>query len=237
MWELDVQLTADGIPVVIHDGNLKRTSNIRQWKEHAGRKPWPVSDFTLEELKCLDFGSWFIETDPFGQIAAGQIPAGDLDDFQNQKIPTLKEAMSFSRELGLAVNVEIKNLAGNKGHQEITGRTLEIIAQTDMTERTIVSSFNPDYIYQVSQLAPGTAAGLIVDHRPRDVIALLDSLGASAYHPRIDVINPDEIPLLLEHGLKVNVWTVNDRQSMKRLIGAGASGLITDFPQITARIP
>ena len=57
--EIDVQLTKDLTPVIIHDGTLSRTSNIAKIKRFAKRSPWKVSEFTLKELQSLDFGSWF----------------------------------------------------------------------------------------------------------------------------------------------------------------------------------
>ena len=72
-WELDVQMTKDGRLAVIHDKNLDRTSNVSRLNRFADRRPWPTHKFTLEELKSLDFGSWFQETDPFGQIEAKAI--------------------------------------------------------------------------------------------------------------------------------------------------------------------
>ena len=71
MWEIDVRMSRDGEIVLIHDPNLERTSDAPG--KFPGRSPWLVHDFTLDELKTLDFGSWFSETDPFGQIAAGKI--------------------------------------------------------------------------------------------------------------------------------------------------------------------
>ena len=57
MWELDIQMTADGELIVIHDNTLKRTSNVRE--VFPKRKPWLVHEFTLDEIRLLDFGSWW----------------------------------------------------------------------------------------------------------------------------------------------------------------------------------
>ena len=70
MWELDVGMTADGALFLIHDDTLERTSNAAQ--VFPQRAPWRVHEFTFDEIRQLDFGSWFVEQDPFGQIAAGK---------------------------------------------------------------------------------------------------------------------------------------------------------------------
>ena len=98
MWELDIQITADGELIVIHDTTLKRTSNVRE--VFPNRKPWLVHEFTLDEIRLLDFGSWFRKQDPFGQIAAGMVAESDLASYVHQQAPTLKEALTFTLDAG-----------------------------------------------------------------------------------------------------------------------------------------
>ena len=62
MMEADVRMSRDGKLVVIHDPHLARTSDGPV--KFPGRNPWLVHEFTLEELKLLDFGSWFATADP-----------------------------------------------------------------------------------------------------------------------------------------------------------------------------
>ena len=71
MWELDVQMTADGELVILHDNTLKRTSNVETI--FPVRRPWRVHQFNLNEIRQLDFGSWFEEQDPFGQVLFNDI--------------------------------------------------------------------------------------------------------------------------------------------------------------------
>jgi glycerophosphoryl diester phosphodiesterase len=47
-----------------------------------------VDDFTMEELGRLDFGSWFVKSDPFGQAAQSKIPADDLDSYAGLPVTT-----------------------------------------------------------------------------------------------------------------------------------------------------
>src|SRR5919206_4176055 len=55
--EVDVQRTKDGVPVVIHDTTLARTTDVR--RVHPRRAPWLVGDFTLAEIQRLDAGGWY----------------------------------------------------------------------------------------------------------------------------------------------------------------------------------
>ena len=87
-YELDAHLTKDGVPVVLHDGDLKRTAGLE------GKK---VQDLTLAEVKELDAGSWM------GSLFAGE------------RIPTLREALAWSKDK-IDVMVELKG--GNPGLAE-----------------------------------------------------------------------------------------------------------------------
>ncbi len=80
MVEFDVRLSADGVPVVIHDDDLARTT------DGTG----PVAARTVAALRRLDAGAWFA-------------PA-----FAGERIPTLGEALSACAALGLGVNIEVK---------------------------------------------------------------------------------------------------------------------------------
>lgn len=82
--EQDLQITKDGVLVCMHDMTLERTTNVEEVfpdraVEQRGKKVWPVADFTLEEIKKLDAGSWF---DP---------------KFKGKRVPTFQEAIDAIR--------------------------------------------------------------------------------------------------------------------------------------------
>jgi len=60
--------------------------------------------------------------------------------------------------------------------------------------------------------------------------------GANAYHPGLRLINAKTIRQIREKGYDINIWTVNKEPSMRKLIKAGATGLITDFPQVLSKM-
>jgi glycerophosphoryl diester phosphodiesterase len=89
--ELDVQLSRDGVPMVLHDETLDRTSDGRG----------PVAERPLEQLKRLDAGSWFSA------------------DFAGEKIPTLQEALHWGGSR-LRFNIEIKDSAAGQAVLELS---------------------------------------------------------------------------------------------------------------------
>ena len=78
LWELDVAMTSDGVPFIVHDDTLARTSNVKQL--FPERQPFTNHLFSWDDVQKLDFGSWFVATDPFKQIAAGKVTQAEQDE-------------------------------------------------------------------------------------------------------------------------------------------------------------
>jgi glycerophosphoryl diester phosphodiesterase len=234
MWELDVAVTADGELVVLHDDTLERTSNAQQ--VFPDRKPWAVYTFTLAELRQLDFGSWFNEKDPFKQIAAGAVTKEMQQSYAGEPIPTLREALVFTRDNHWRVNVEIKDASGTPGDQDVVEKVVALINDLGMVDRVIISSFNHSYLSRVkaANLALTTAA--LVEAKPADPVGLVRGLGALGYNPSLKNIRAQDIPALRQAGVDVYVWTVNEAGDMRALTANGATGIITDFPQLLKEV-
>ncbi len=234
LWELDVAVTLDGELVILHDDTLARTSDARQ--VYPQREPWAVHTFTLAELLRLDFGSWFNQVDPYGQIAAGQVTSAMQASFVGLPIPTLSEALAFTRDHDWRVNVEIKDATGTPGDAFVVEKVVALIESLGMVEQVLISSFNHAYLTRSKVANRNLATAALVEVSTPDPIALVRGLGAQAYHPGIWWTVPEEIPAIRRAGIDVNVWTVNDPEMMRVLIEHGASGIITDFPQLLREI-
>ncbi len=234
MWELDVGMTADGELVVVHDDTLERTSNVKAM--FPNRQPWFVHEFTFEEIRRLDFGSWFNEQDPFKQIAAGALTQAETKNYVGERAPTLREALLFTRDNHWRVNVEIKDLSGRPGDASVVEKVASLIKELDMVDSALVSSFNHSYLERVKAVNPNLATGALVASPVADPAALLRRLNAQAYNPRVTAIRLQDIAVLRDHGFDVYVWTVNDKETMQALIEARVSGIFTDFPQTLREI-
>jgi glycerophosphoryl diester phosphodiesterase len=228
-WELDVAMSKDEVLVVLHDDTLERTSNVAEIFPERG--PWSVYDFSLDELQQLDFGSWFVESDPFEQIAQENLTSSDLERYQGIRIPTLQEALEFTQSNQWWVNVEIKDASMTTADAIIVQEVVKLVDMLGMEELVLISSFNWDYLKLVRALNPNLATGVLVDKLVEDPLALMAELEAQAFHPGIKVTYAEQVKLLRENGYAVNVWTVNDVSDMEKLIEMGVTGIITDFPQ------
>lgn len=229
LWELDVAVTLDGELVVLHDDTLERTSNVAD--VFPERLPWQVWTFTLAELRRLDFGSSFVTRDPFGQIAAGAVSAGELAAFKGAPIPTLREALEFTRANHWRVNIEIKDATGTPGDAFVVEKVAGLVKELDLLDRVIISSFNHRYLKRVRAAEHELVTAALVERAAPDPVALLEEIGAQAYNPGLHCVDEAAVRAVRAAGYAVLVWTVNEEADMRRLIEWGVSGIFTDFPQ------
>ncbi len=198
--ELDVWLSQDDVPVVVHDFEVDGTT------DGEGR----VGSMTLAELKDLDAGSWFDAR------------------YAGQRIPKLDEVFDAVGQR-LYVNVEIKSIEMNNAR--IVHHVVEAIRKHGMTDRVIVSSFNPFVIRQMRRAATDIPLGLLQDHDlPFFYPLVMIGTKYVAEHPNHKQVNERYMAKAKRAGKLVNVWTVNDTAEAMRLRDLGVNGIITDAP-------
>jgi glycerophosphoryl diester phosphodiesterase len=233
-WELDVHLTLDGEVIVTHDHGLRRVTDIASRPGMPSRRHHEVNRLTLAQIRSLDAGSWFARRDPFGTVAAGEIETDTLATFAGQHIPTLAEALAWTRESGLAVNVEIKDMLGG----DDAGLAYAVVASiraAGLDGRVLVSSFRQKSLELFRELCPEVPVGLLLDEKAmaastQDIVARLGDLGAVVVHPALKGLFPGRIAAFNEAGFGTNVYTVNRDEDILWLAREGAAGIITDFP-------
>lgn len=244
MIELDVHLSKDGVPVVVHDDTLERCSDVAQ--KFPDRAPWRVGDFSLAELLTLDAGAWFVEKDPFGQIAAGNVPESDVEFFRSGRVrlPTLRAVLLWAKTTSCLVNIELKNFPAY--YAGLSEKVLEVVRRTEMADRVVFSSFDHATLVEMRHLAPDIPRAALLDQPVFPFVPYItEQLGAVAVNPdklvlgfdslnwhRFRRIRTDFLAAARGAGLAVFVWTVNDQEQMKVLVDAGVAGIFTDFPQL-----
>lgn len=208
--ELDVTLSADGEPVVIHDDTLDRTTN-----GHG-----PVGRHTLAQLKALDAG----------------YPAQFGAQYAGERLPTLDEVFTAYGQQTF-INVELKQ--DRAPGRPLAPRVIALIHQHGLAQRVIVSSFQFSNLRQVRALDPALPIGLLytlATGGARVVRLLNPDLRPEAHHPGCYTLRPEQVAWYHGHGLRVNTWTVNDEADLRRFALAGVDGLITNRPVLAVAV-
>ena len=234
LWGIDTRITKDGVFILMHDKTLTRTTNVKQ--VFPNRAPWLVKDFTLAEIERLDAGSWFVKTDPFGQIKAGNVSPADQRAYVGVKVPTLKQALEFTKAHHWRMDIEVKPMDYLTPAQ-IAAKLVALIHETGMVDWVMVSSFDHRILVQVKKLDPHIPTAALVIFPPLDPVGYLEKIGADGYEPSVIAITPEIAADLSAHGFGVYVWTYNDPEQLRYFATMpGIAGIYTDFPQRLAPI-
>ncbi len=226
--ELDVGFTKDGVPVIIHDNTLERTSNVKDFPEF--KKPYRVIDYTYKQLRKLDFGSWFLRDDPFGTIKNGTVTLEELQTLKTQKILSLGKVLRFLRKHKFPVNIEIKDATRTPFDKTAVQTIVDIIEKNVMVNYVLLSSFNHKYLRKVHKLNSNIdIAALQENEHPHDLVKRLKRLRVRSYHPAFNIADTDLIQNLNNAGIFVNIFTVNDTKDKQNLFNNGAKSVFTDI--------
>ena len=230
MIELDVQLTADGVAVVFHDQRLTRTSNAALVVKELGLTSLNLCDWELSQLRLLDLGTWFIDTDPFATLRRGSVDRLHLLSLMPQRILTLRELLAWAKANTMPLNIEIKDMRHTRMNDLIVPEVIREIRFAAVANEVVISSFNHGYLRICCTLAPEIAtAALQAGPSPPNLITYLQKLGVCAYHAEDAHVDATLVKTLRAAGLYVNVFTVNDLSRQQQLFSFGVTGIFTDF--------
>lgn len=213
--EVDVQRSADGELVILHDTTLARTTDVEQ--VFPERSPWRVGDFTLEEIRRLDAGSWF----------AGR--------YAGEQVPTLREVVrTIGTRAGLLLEFKAPELyPGIEADIDKELRSLPGYLDAALAaDRLVVQSFNHVSMRAFHELAPEVPVGLLYGYRPTEA----ELAGASGWveqvNPSYRVTDQALVEAVHAHGMTISVYTLNSGSLMREYIGLGVDGIITDYPAV-----
>ena len=216
--ENDIQRTRDGALVVLHDRSLDRTTDVAL--RFPDRAPWHVADFTLAEVQSLDAGSWFDTR------------------FAGAQVPTLAEwALAVGDRTEMLLEVKRPGLYPGIA----TDLAAELAAVTSLRravsqQRVVVQSFNHDWLARLKELAPGVPVGLLFGSMPTGAQVRAAATWADQVNPALKVSTRRLVRAAHDLDLRVNVWTVNAPDAMRRALRIGADGIITNHPHLLATV-
>jgi glycerophosphoryl diester phosphodiesterase len=225
--EQDLQLTKDGVLVVLHDETLDRTA--RGPEESCTGS---VINKTLEQIKTCEVGSWFNEENP--EYAR--------EEYVGLEIPTLEEV--FQR-YGPGVNyyIETKNPEEAPGMEE---ELLRLMGEYGLMEpaagqrQVLIQSFSPTSLQKIQASHPSLPlVRLYEDEEDSETIREdLDETQSYAVGigPSKDDVDRSLVSEAHARSLEVHPYTVNEEQEMEGLISLGVDGMFTNFPDLLAEL-
>jgi glycerophosphoryl diester phosphodiesterase len=207
-FELDTQLTSDGHVVVYHDRTVDRTTN-------GYGKPFQLS---LAELRELDAGSSF------------------SDEFRGEKIPTLDEVFETIGKRAI-INVELKNFL--TPFDNLAEKVCDVVRRHEMQKNIIFSSFLPWNLKKAARILPEVQRGLITIKGRWGMWGRSFGFNFGNYdalHPYLGDVTVQQVQRVHKLKRRINVWTVNREDDMRRLFSWGVDGIMTDDPQLAVQV-
>ena len=217
-FEVNIRLTKDEEIIVFHDDSVDRTSDGVGF----------VKDFTLKQL---NFGYQFENLD-------GEFPYKD----EKVDVVTLREL--FEKFPNTYINIDIKDGPDTYEGSLMPSKLWRLIEEYNAENRIVVTSFYSEQVDRFNLYAQNRVALGAGEADIRKAFTAFTSQFGHLYHPKVDVfqlptksgvISLDSskfIAFLSKLNIPVHYWTINDTETMRRLIENGAQGIVTDRPDI-----
>lgn len=207
MIEIDVMMSKDRVPVVFHDGSLNK---------HTDGKG-PLKNFTIDQLKEMDAGSWYDEK------------------FTGERIPTLEEVLEFASGR-IALNIEIKTESVTDELRDgVEERSLKLVKKCKMENHVLFSSFDYRAVGHLKELDPGIPVALLYNKhlsgscKPSE---LIKKYRANAFNCSYFQLTKKRHNDLQANNIPTLIYTVDKKKRMKKLLERGVRGIFTNKPDV-----
>ncbi|MDR3368009.1 glycerophosphodiester phosphodiesterase [Rhodoferax sp.] len=208
MFECDVKLSADGVPFLLHDDTLNRTTNADEalgvgLSAVAGEHPWGT-------LSLLDAGSWHSNA------------------FAGESLPTFEAIARYCRRNGFDLNIEIKPSPGTDYH---TGQVVARHAARlwhGASVPPLLTSFEVPALEGALQAQPELPRGLLLENLWDGWLETAERLGCQAVVCDYTLWDAMTVAQAKSAGLRTLSYTVNLDTAAQKLIDLGTDGIITD---------
>lgn len=206
--EFDAMLSADRVPVVIHDDDLDRTTD----------RGGPVRDRTAAWLSSCDAGVKHHRA------------------FAGEPLPTLAAMAEACIALGVAANVEIKcdDADGARIGAAVAGAAAHLWQGAAVPP--LLSSFSGRALAAAREVAPALPRALLVERIPADWYARVEEWGCIALHADVRDWGDGTVAAIRDRGVRLAGYTENDPRRARRWLAEGVDGLFTDRPDLLLEV-
>lgn len=208
MIELDVRITKDGVPVIVHDANLDRTSN----------KNVNVADLAAKDILDLDAGSWF-----------------DLR-FAGERIPRLATVLKWAQNKKTKMKakpaffVELKADGDERRREMLVKAVLDELKTYKALDRSVLISFDEPTLAICHKMSPGTSTGFLYSDFLHDALERAKRLKVNHILPRKDRVTGDLVTEAHENGMAVMAWTADRLDEFRKLVVWQVDAIATNYP-------
>jgi len=200
MFECDVKLSADGVPFLLHDDTLERTTD---GYGVAGLQTWAT-------LQNMDAGRWH------------SIP------YTGEPLPTLETIATWCIANDFDLNIEIKPTKGTDAHTgEVVARHAKQLWQS-AARKPLLTSFKPDALQAAQDAEPDLPRGLLLHELWTGWLETGQRLGCQTIVCNHKLWDSSSVTQAKSAGFKTLSFTVNDDAEVQRLLALGTDGIITD---------
>ena len=246
-YETDILISKDLVPVITHNFHLNPSltkDSDGNWLEKDDIK---IYDLTFENISSYEVGS-INKLSRYGRRFINQ------KKLKNQKIPKLSQLLDLTSKNiipNLLINLEIKSTPMVKNLtpaiEELVRLVIEEVHKSKLKDKIIYSSFDWNILKEIKNYNPNLPRAYLTEeqrniydqspwmdftplHNNLDLPKLIKALGGVAWHPYYKDITKKMVESSHEENLPVNVWTVNKREDMLRMIEYGVDGIMSDYP-------
>lgn len=199
-FECDLKLSADGVPFLLHDATLERTSS-----GHGA-----ASQLNWGELARLDAGGWHSR------------------DFAGEPIASLAGVAAYCIGNGFTLNIEIKPTPGDEVRTGRVVAIEAARLWAGQAVPPLLSSFSPEALLAAHEAAPSLPRALLLDTLVDGWFEQARALGCAAVVTNFELMDAALLAQLHGAGMRALVYTVNDAAEARRLVALGIDGIITD---------
>jgi glycerophosphoryl diester phosphodiesterase len=216
--EVDVQRSKDGRLVLVHDTNLRRTTDIE--RVFPKKKSYAVRDTTWKQIKQLDAGKW------------------KSKKYAGTRIPSLKQAVRLVQRNRTGIMIELKSPKRYPGiEQEVSTALRQVdgyLGRAVRDERLIIQSFDFDAAHTFKQIEPRVHVALLGTPAVTDLPDL--ARWADEISSRHRTVDADYVAAVHALGMDSSVWTVDAVENMNASLDKGVDAVVTNRPTMLGRV-
>lgn len=223
--ETDIHITKDGHLVAIHDPTVDRTTNGKG----------NVADLTLAEIQELDAGYQFKDLDGTYSYRSKGV-----------YIPTVDEMFKTFGNMKIEIEIKDDNPPGRI--EEISSKLWDLITKYQMEDKVLIGSFDQEILKTFEKYSKGRVATLAGRQEVKSFVVFHKFFLRNLYVPKVDAFqipmedsgfdltDPRLINGAHRLGMEIHYWTIDDPETMEKLIDAGVDGILTNRPDLLLKL-